>query len=362
MSCGRRSKVRAAALAAAAVAAASAQVQAAPPRANDTGGKFEMRQSTTASGPGDAARARVREGDCKGALPLFDEALRTSVEPTLFRDRGLCHDKLGDVYPAIDDYRAYVFGAPDEPDVDTIRARILELQGNAPPAAGDERSTNANQGSLEVQSNAQVIARPTTTNQASLKGGSGFGLGAYFGAGGLFLSSSAGTGSVTTSYEKIGVQVRYDFAPAHAFLLEGGYFHLDDKSSGDTVAFPGGSGGGGLLAYELRVRLDSSFSDQITIAIGGSINHVSETETEGGISGSLAQTLYGPTARISYRHVFGNTLAFDLAVEPAYLFDHPTATLSAGSGASSTTGSSTSSSDDLHAVQIGGYVGLIFGP
>ncbi len=158
------------------------------------------------------------------------------------------------------------------------------------------------------------------------------------------------------------MQVRYDFAPAHAFLLEGGYFHLDDKSSGDTVAFPGGSGGGGLLAYELRVRLDSSFSDQITIAIGGSINHVSETETEGGISGSLAQTLYGPTARISYRHVFGNTLAFDLAVEPAYLFDHPTATLSAGSGASSTTGSSTSSSDDLHAVQIGGYVGLIFGP
>ena len=336
-------------------------MQAAPPRTGDTGGKFEMRQSGVAAGPAEAARARVREGDCKGALPLFDAALRTSVDPTLFRDRGLCHDKLGDVYPAIDDYRAYVFGAPDEPDVDTIRARILELQGNAPPAAGDEESTNGVQANIERVSSGDVIARPITVSRATLKGGSGFGLGAYFGAGGLFFSSN-GT-STTSTYEKIGVQLRYDWAPAHALLLEGGYFHMDDKSSGDTVTFPGGSGGGGLLAYELRIRLDQAFNNQLTFAIGGSINHFSETETADGVSGSLAQTLYGPTARVAYRHVFGNTLALDLAVEPAYLFDHPTASVTVGSGASSTTVSSSSStSGDPSAVQIGGYVGLIFGP
>jgi hypothetical protein len=374
MSCGRRSKARVAgggiaSLAAfAAVVAASAQAKAAPPRAGDTGGKFQKRQSAQSTGPAEAARARVREGDCKGALPLFDDALRTSVDPTLFRDRGLCHDKLGNVYPAIDDYRAYVFAAPDEPDVDTIRQRISELQGNAPPAEGDEQSTNANQGSLEVQSNAQVIARPTTAKKATLKGGSGVGLGAYFGAGALFFNDPNNTAS---TYEKIGLQLRADFAPVHALVLEGGYFHMDDKTyttsavspaggtTSTTGTFPGGSGFNFLLEYELRLRLDRSFSNQLTFAIGGTIAHFSETQTAGGISGNAAQTLYGPSARVSYRHVFSNTLALDLAIEPAYLWDHPTETLTVSG---TTTSSSSGSSTNLNAVQVGGFVALIFGP
>jgi hypothetical protein len=361
----RRSKARAAAAgtsflaAVAAVVTASAPASAAPPRAGDTGGKFQMSQSALSTGPAEQARARVREGDCKGALRFFDDALRTSIDPTLYRDRGLCHDKLGDVYPAIDDYRAYVFSAPDEPDVDTIRARISELQGNAPPAEGDEESTNANQGSLEIQSNGQVISRPTTSKKATLKGGSGFAVGAYFGAGSLFFNDK---NSTTASYEKLGVQLRADFRPAHALILEGGYFHMDDATSTDAAGvssgtFPGGGGYNFLLGYEYRFRLDRSFSNQITLAIGGEIAHFSETQTANGVSGDAGQTLYGPTVRVGYRHVFSGTLALDLAIEPAYLWDHTTETISSSAGVS-TTGASV----DLNAVQLGGFVALIFGP
>ena len=338
----------------AAVVAASALASAAPPRAGDTGGKFQMRQSSLSTGPAEMARSRVREGDCKGALPYFDDALRTSVDPTLFRDRGLCHDKLGDVYPAIDDYRAYVFAAPDEPDVDTIRSRILELQGNAPPADGDEESTNGTQANIDRVSRGDVIARPTTVKKSTLKGGSGFALGAYFGAGSLFFNDPNNT---TASYEKIGLQLRASLRPSHAFILEGGYYHMDDASIGSTGTFPGGSGYDFLLGYEYRFKLDRSYNNQLTIAIGGTIGHFSESQTAGGVSGQAAQLLYGPAARVGYRHVFSNTLAVDLAIEPAYLWDHPTETITSATGSSTST-----SSDNLNAVQLGGFVALIFGP
>jgi hypothetical protein len=72
-----------------------------------------------------AARARMRNGDCAGALDDFDLALQSSTtDPTLNRDRGLCHERLGDPYPAIDDYRAYVTAAPDAADAEGIRQRL----------------------------------------------------------------------------------------------------------------------------------------------------------------------------------------------------------------------------------------------
>ena len=59
------------------------------------------------------ARKRMAAGDCDGALTSFDAALRTNREdPTLYRDRGSCHEKLGHPYPAIDDYREYLTDAP----------------------------------------------------------------------------------------------------------------------------------------------------------------------------------------------------------------------------------------------------------
>src|SRR5258708_18337945 len=73
-------------------------------------------------------RSRMRKGDCAGALEAFDAALRTLTDPTVYRDRGICHEQLGDNYPAIDDYRVYLTADPDAPDADGISARLRALE------------------------------------------------------------------------------------------------------------------------------------------------------------------------------------------------------------------------------------------
>src|SRR5262245_426538 len=79
-------------------------------------------------GPGQAARARAKAGDCAGALDGFDQAVSQTIEPTLRRDRGLCHEQLGHPYPAIDDYRYYLTERPNAPDADAIRGRLQRLE------------------------------------------------------------------------------------------------------------------------------------------------------------------------------------------------------------------------------------------
>ncbi len=88
-------------------------------------------------------RKRMAAGDCEGALTSFDAALRTaSDDPTLYRDRGLCHEKLGHPYPAIDDYREYLTDAPSAPDAEGIRTRLTQLEdetsGRAPSSSAND--------------------------------------------------------------------------------------------------------------------------------------------------------------------------------------------------------------------------------
>src|SRR5580698_2168675 len=89
------------------------------------------------------ARKRMAAGDFEGALTAFDAALRTdNADPTLYRDRGLCHEKLGHPYPAIDDYREYLTEAPGAADADAFRARLSRLEddtsGRTPAAAAND--------------------------------------------------------------------------------------------------------------------------------------------------------------------------------------------------------------------------------
>ena len=70
------------------------------------------REKLGSEGLGQAGRTRMKNGDCAGAIEVFDAALRSSIDSTLHRDRGLCHEKLGHAYPAIDDYRAYLTARP----------------------------------------------------------------------------------------------------------------------------------------------------------------------------------------------------------------------------------------------------------
>src|SRR4051812_39053512 len=62
--------------------------------------QFTLNRQESGGADAQIARSRARAGDCAGALGAFDAALRNGIEPTLNRDRGLCHEKLNHPYPA----------------------------------------------------------------------------------------------------------------------------------------------------------------------------------------------------------------------------------------------------------------------
>lgn len=111
---------------------------------------FNLRRDAAGSAAAQAGRGLARRGDCQAALAAFDEAVRANMDPTLRRDRGLCHEKLGNLFPAIDDLRVYLTAMPDAPDADAIRVRLLRLEEQAgvggpakDPPANDPDSRNA---------------------------------------------------------------------------------------------------------------------------------------------------------------------------------------------------------------------------
>lgn len=131
---------------------ASAAPPAAAPRSTTTGParsstQFTLRREEAGGADGQIARQRARSGDCAAALPLFDAAIRTTIEPTLRRDRGMCHDKLGQPYPAIDDYRAYLTARPEANDAEQIRLRLATLEDAVAKGGSDgAEGTNSDWG------------------------------------------------------------------------------------------------------------------------------------------------------------------------------------------------------------------------
>src|SRR4051812_14980273 len=97
-----------------------------PPKQSSS--QFAMRREEAGGADATVARQRARAGDCAGALPAFDTAIGVTIEPTLRRDRGLCHEKLDHPFPAMDDYRAYLTARPDAPDAEQIRDRLAKLE------------------------------------------------------------------------------------------------------------------------------------------------------------------------------------------------------------------------------------------
>ncbi|HEV3193203.1 MAG TPA: tetratricopeptide repeat protein, partial [Polyangiaceae bacterium] len=130
-------------------------------------------------------RARMRRGNYAGALDAFDEALRTSMDATLYRDRGLCHEKLGQPYPAMQDYRTYLANSPQAPDSEAIGGRLRDIEdqvaGRAPSVASDDappRGVNAGATEEETKAAAppDVAAHPDIDEdpqRSSLRAGSG---------------------------------------------------------------------------------------------------------------------------------------------------------------------------------------------
>ena len=269
-----------------------------------------MSRDRSRSAAAEAARAKAAAGDCAAALDLFDEALRHSIDPTLYRDRGECHDKLGHVFPALDDFRAYILHAPDAADVDKYRARVEELvklasQDMAPGLGrgGDfdsemrggmtDGSTPANMPSSKVPEEPKSTereepgktmstieseeARDREAHGSPMRLGTGFVLGAFYDPRYVFNPWDFQFG------QGVGARLGWSFSSASTLFLELGYINQSGTS------FAAGSVKDGfmsLLGYEFRVPLDGWATNQIVLAFGAGFEDVTD-ETLGQQYGSI---------------------------------------------------------------------------
>lgn len=74
----------------------------------------------------------LRTEEFAKALSVTDRILLISPDlPGELRDRGLLYERQECVHSALQDYRRYLELAPDAPDAEDIRARMIDLQGPA---------------------------------------------------------------------------------------------------------------------------------------------------------------------------------------------------------------------------------------
>ncbi|MDF2695961.1 MAG: hypothetical protein K0S65_4344, partial [Labilithrix sp.] len=166
---------------------AAAQPKGAPPGPSRSSTQFTLRREEAGGAEAQAARGRARAGDCAGALPSFDAAIRSTEDPTIHRDRGLCHENLGHPFPAIDDYRIYLTARPEAPDADQIRQRLAALEEQTGTGGPSSRSVREREGEKEKEKQKD-------------KGGSAEASGSFsFGSAGASASSSASAPSETAA-------------------------------------------------------------------------------------------------------------------------------------------------------------------
>jgi hypothetical protein len=279
-----------------------------------------------------AARARMRNGDCAGALDDFDLALQSSTtDPTLNRDRGLCHERLGDPYPAIDDYRAYVTAAPDAADAEGIRQRLGRLEMEvykhssestdspdelrAPGAA----STSGSSSTATTASTTVVVGADEPKRDAmedvehdhdeltsSIRAGKGFGLAPFFSEQ-KWNTPGSSFGDSTTWSESVGLQLRYSVSTGSAFFLEGGW-ELFNSTDVATI-----SGLTSQLGYELRVPFDPRYNNQFLLGLGLGFEYLVETPKDVSQSGTSAG-IFVPRARVGWRHMLTDSVGLDLSL------------------------------------------------
>jgi Tetratricopeptide repeat len=296
---------------------------------------------------GDLAEQRMHAGDCAGALDAFDAALQNSVDPQLHRDRGMCHEKLGQPFPAIDDYRLYLTQRPNAPDADAIRARVTALETQVgivkPGEAGVSDQTGAavttsiggetdlgeptsggtTAGQESIEKNEQLESQ---ADASSLRRGHGLILGLVVG-GRYFTSSSLG------GAELGGVDLRYSFSRVSTVLVELSIGHVNGGGTVNALSGPGIMGG-----YEARIALNSRVSD--ALLLGATFRYESLSESNG-----YVYALLEPEGRFGYRHVFGPALGVEAVVDGGVAF------------ASETGIASSNTTQGL----VGGHVGVLIG-
>ncbi len=350
--------------------------EAAPPGGGAAAGpsksssQFTLRREEAGGSDAIVARQRARAGDCAGALPAFDAAIKTTIEPTLRRDRGLCHEKLGDPFPAINDYRAYLSARPDAPDADQIRERLARLeeqagvgaqsaasfqerdeslhaggsfsqgtQGGKVAGSSGSSSTRAGAKRDAAHDTVEVIGpRPgeqdrgydyyasrergaDAAESSPLRYGTGWVFGPFLmlpryfvGGSPRALPSSAlnnlvGSDAVVNLGFAVGATIRYAWASNLTFVTEVGYVGLGQAGANSSAGGPLVFGG-----VELRAPLDTWGTNHIILGVGPGYEHYTVSGVQSG-----THVIEG-RAKLGYRHVFGPAAGLELALDggPAY--------------------------------------------
>ena len=310
-------------------------------RANDA--PLNVRPASEAAA--ESARAHASRGDCVRALDEFDTALRTSVQATLRRDRGLCHEQLGHPFPAIDDYRSYLTASPDAGDFDAIYARLARLEeqmgiakprGEAaaesvPPttkthASGELMSFGASGGSPETGLPATEAHTPDKIEEdarldelatnSPLRRGKGPILGPYVGFR-RYTQSNFAWGQTA------GLALRYSVGPVSTILGEIGYSGVN--SSGSVSSLGGTSIHAG---YEARLALNARVSDALLLGATAGYERLRQ-----GATGAVYHAFL-PRARLGYRHTFGPSLGLEGTADGGLAVLH----LAGGGAGTDTTG------------------------
>ncbi|HEY4015869.1 MAG TPA: tetratricopeptide repeat protein [Polyangiaceae bacterium] len=299
----------------------------------------------------DAARAKMRSGDCAGALDAFDQALQTSTDPTLLRDRGLCHEQLAQPYPAIDDLRGYLTAAPEAADAEAMRGHLARLEqatlgysSESTDVPGDvEGGASATAKAEEAprkQAEAQEGGDPPALGPSepmedispnetpkdddprasALRSGTGWSLAPMFsmhkwGASPASLALAPGApgasfGSRGTWAECVGAAARYSTSARGAVLVEVGYEHFNATTDDLAVV----SGLSSQIAFEWRFPFDARYDDEVVLAPGLGFEHLaispSSPQAQGTSSGAFV-----PRLRVGWRHMVASAAALELSLD-----------------------------------------------
>jgi hypothetical protein len=329
-------------------ATAEAQNKPAPPQGpSRSSSQYTLHRGEPGGGDASMARQRARSGDCAGALPGFDAAIRITIEPTLRRDRGLCHEKLGNPFPAIEDYRAYLTARPDAPDADQIRQRLSALEeqaGVGGPSSQSKKEEGGGGEPVEGEANAKMsiggggVAGTASSSSGKSSGssrsdtlgpkqgepersydyyaqqeklaeaadtsplryGSGVVLGIYTMVPRFFVGRNApddfGYG--------VGGTLRYSTGPTLTLVSEFGYVGYGTQGSNTSASGPLVFGG-----VELRLPLNKFASDAVLLRGGIGFERYVVSGTRIGVNVWPARFALG------YRHVFGPNVGLEILAD-----------------------------------------------
>jgi hypothetical protein len=256
----------------------------------------------------------MRSGDCAGALDAFDAALRTTNDATIHRDRGICHEELGDPFPAIDDYRIYLGAAPEAPDADDIRQRLARLEKKALGYSSESTDTPDQtpvSGPTEqgpVRDTLESTEHDRDEASSPLRKGKGLSLAPLFALHKWVWSQENSFGDTRTWSESVGLALRWSTGDTSALFAEVGYEHFNDTAIAKIQGFTS------FLGYEARFALDTRASNQLFLAPGVGYEFVSSSPADVGAT-SVSGGLIVPRLRFGWRHMLARSAALDLSLD-----------------------------------------------